>query len=534
MRRFTRLFERLDGTTRTAEKVAALEAYFRDAPGSDAAWALHFLIGRRLKRAVGTRLLREWVAGETGYPAWLVEESYDAVGDLAETLALLLPEPEARRDAPLHELVESLLLPLREADDATKREMLLRAWRSMDGSQRLVWNKLITGGFRVGVQRTLVARALAGIAGVAPAVMSHRLMGAWSPTAEELRRLIASGDDGADDPARPYPFFLASPLESDPDVLGDVTAWLAEWKWDGIRAQLLRRGDTVMVWSRGEELMTDRFPELEAVARRLPDGTVLDGEAMAWRDDAPLPFGVLQKRIGRKRLGPKILAEAPVAFLAYDLLEDRGDDVRERPIEDRRGRLERIVAAVDAPALRLSPAIDAPDWGELARLRETSRDRLVEGVVLKRLGSPYRAGRVRVDWWKWKVDPYEVDAVLIYAQRGHGRRASLYTDYTFGVWRDGELVPVAKAYSGLTDAEIREVDAFVRRNIVDRFGPVRVVRPELVFELHFEGIRRSSRHKSGIAVRFPRMARWRRDKRPEDADTLAALERLLPGEAKNG
>ena len=529
MQRFTQLYFELDETNRTSDKLAALERYFGEADAADAAWALYFLTGQRLKRLVQTKLLRAWVTEAADLPDWIVDTCYDRVGDLAETMALLLPDSGVGSDVGLRETIEGELLPMRDEDDDRKRERMLAAWGRFDRGQRFVWNKLITGGFRVGVQRTLVARALGAVAEVPQAVMAHRLMGHWSPTADDYRRLLEPGD-GERDPAQPYPFFLASPLEQPIDELGAIDDWQVEWKWDGIRAQLLQRDGRPLLWTRGEELVSQRYPEVLSAAERLPRGVVLDGELLAWRDERPLPFSVLQRRIGRKRVGAKLLAEAPVALVAYDLLELDGEDLRESSLEQRRERLGEIVGALDAPALRLSPRVEAPSWAALTALREESRERQVEGFILKRKQSPYRVGRVRGDWWKWKVDPFQCDAVLIQAQRGHGRRAGLFTDYTFGVWDGDALVPVAKAYSGLDQQEIRAVDRFIRDNTVDRFGPVTVVRPELVFELHFEGIRRSPRHKSGIAVRFPRMARWRRDKAAEAADTLQTLRGMLGDE----
>ena len=533
MRRFTELYAALDETTRTSVKLAALEDYFRDAPAEDAAWALYFLSGGRLKRLVSTARLREWAAEASGYPLWLVEESYHAVGDLAETVALLLDEPGGGDDRPLHRLVATRLEPLAGADPDTQRQLMLATWQELDARQRLVWNKLITGAFRVGVGRVLVERALARVAGIDPARMAHRLSGGWRPDADAFRALLRPEAD-PDEPGRPYPFYLAHPIDGDPAELGPLEDWLVEWKWDGIRAQLIRRRGQTMIWSRGEELVTDRYPEVRDAAFALPEGTVLDGELVGWSDGRPLPFGELQRRIGRLRVGQKLLAEVPVRLVAYDLLEADGLDLREQAIETRRRKLERLIARCAEPALALSPLVRAAGWDELRALWNGARERAVEGMMLKRRGSPYRVGRPRGDWWKWKVEPYTVDAVLIYAQAGHGRRASLYTDYTFGVWNDGELVPVAKAYSGLTDEEIREVDRFVRRSTVERFGPVRSVRPELVFELAFEGIRASSRHKSGIALRFPRMKRWRRDKKPAEADTLASLRALLEDRSGRG
>ena len=525
MQRFTQLFIELDSTTRTAEKVRALERYFETAEPADAAWGLYFLTGRKIKRAVNTRLLREWIMAATGLPGWLVEESYDAVGDLAEALALLLPSEGQSVAIPLHTIVAERILPLRDLPPEEQQRLVTETWQLLDSRGRLVWHKLIMGEFRIGVAATLVARALAKVAGIPPAEMSHRLMGHWEPTAADYEALLGGGS-GLESVARPYPFFLAHPLESSPESLGELRDWQAEWKWDGIRAQLIRRKGQVLVWSRGEELVTDRFPEIRGVGESLPDGTVLDGEILAWKGNLPLPFAVLQRRIGRKTVGAKLLAESPVALMAYDIMEFQGQDIRETPLFQRRQILEQLVAETNHPALRISPTVSAGSWSELESIQSEARERVVEGLMLKRGDSAYGGGRPKGGWWKWKIAPLSVDAVLIYAQRGSGRRASLYTDYTFGVWHEGQLVPVAKAYSGLTDEEIAEVDAFVRRNTLERFGPVRVVRPELVFELHFEGIQASSRHKSGLAVRFPRMARWRKDKPAAEADTLALMQTL--------
>ena len=525
MKAFAELYAALDETTRTNEKIAALTRYFARVPPEDSAWAAAFLIGRRPKRLLESRKLAQWAIAESGIPDWLFGECFHAVGDFAETIALLLPPALGSSDRPLHYWIEERLLPLRDADDETKRASLLEAWREMDERQRFAWNKIITGEFRVGVSQNLVVRAIAAAAGIDAAVISHRLMGDWQPTPAFWSQLTAAAE-GQTDISRPYPFCLAYPFEGAIEELGDIRAWQVEWKWDGIRAQIIRRSGRTFIWSRGEELMTDRFPELEALGARLPDGVAIDGEVLPWKQDAPLPFAQMQRRIGRKVLGPRILSEVPVALVAFDLLELNGEDFREQPIEIRRARLEEI-APPDSPLI-LSPVVVAETWAELTERRNEARARKVEGFMLKRLGSPYRVGRRRGDWWKWKIQPYSVDAVLIYAQPGHGRRASLFTDYTFGVWDGDQLVPFAKAYSGLTDEEIRQVDAFVRANTIEKFGPVRSVKPELVFELAFEGIQRSPRHRSGIAVRFPRMARWRLDKKAAEADTLETIRALLP------
>jgi len=526
MRRFALLYEALDRTTSTNAKVAALQAYFAEAPHGDAAWALRFLIGRRLKRLLPSRVLWELVRDLSALPEWLLEHCYAAVGDFAEVTALLLPGPELEASAlSLEAWIRERILPLRTQDADAQRAALREAWAGLAPRERLVFNKLVTGEFRVGVAATLVIRALAGAAGVDPAVMSHRVMGDWEPDAGTFARFL-SGDAG---PAlQPYPFFLAAPLEGPVETLGDPAGWLAEWKWDGIRAQALRRGGEAQLWSRGEELLTLRFPEVVRALRALPDGTVLDGEILAWREGV-LPFPVLQRRIGRLDVTPRLLREAPVAFVAYDLLEHEGRDLRSAPLEVRRVRLEALLPAVSG-ALRVSERVPGATWDEWAAARESSRARGVEGLVLKRLSSPYGAGRRRGDWWKWKIEPFSLDAVMTQAHPGHGKRASLFTDYTFSVWDGDLLVPVARAYSGLDDGEIRDLDRWIRSHTVERHGPTRSVEPTQVFELGFEAIARSTRHRSGVAVRFPRILRWRQDKPAREADSLDALRRMLPPE----
>jgi DNA ligase 1 len=527
VRRFARLFDELDSTTRTSEKVEAMANYFSVAPPADAAWAVHFLSGGRPKRLIPVRRLAAWAMEASGVEPWLFEECYHTVGDLAETIALLLPSATGAADRPLHWWVEERLLAMAGAPEEEQREVVLGAWRELDGTARFLWNKLITGGFRVGVSRNLVVRALSRATGIDEATTAHRLMGAWQPSAEGFSRLAAQ--DTADaDVSRPYPFFLAYPLEAELETLGEPTEWLAEWKWDGIRAQVIRRSGRTFIWSRGEELVTDRFPELAEAAALLPEGTVLDGEIMPWRDGAPLPFAQLQRRIGRKKLGPKILAEVPAVLITYDLLEWEGRDVRDEALAVRRARLDELLGRyARSGRFLLSPAVARSSWEALRGARAGARERDAEGLMLKRLDSPYGVGRRKGSWWKWKVEPFSADAVMIYAQPGHGRRATLHTDYTFAVWSGEELVPFAKAYSGLTDEEIRELDRWIRRNTVEKFGPVRSVRPEQVFELAFEGIQRSSRHRSGLAVRFPRIARWRRDKPAGEADSIDTLRALL-------
>lgn len=526
MKRFADLFTTLDQTTRTNTKVAALAGYLRDAPEDDRLWTIALFSGRRPKRAVTTTRLREWAAERAGIPLWLFEETYPIVGDLAETIALVLPAPNTTHDASLATWIDRLRA-LDTADEATRKTRILAAWDAMAPLERLVFNKLLTGGFRIGISRKLMTRALAQATGREEAELAHRLMGDWTPDTTTWADLIETRDP-SDDLSRPYPFCLAYGIEDGPEGLGPPEDWLAEWKWDGIRGQVIVRGGQCFVWSRGEELMTDRFPELAGLHDVLPDGTVLDGEILAHDGDAPLPFAALQKRITRKTVPKKLLAEAPVILMAYDLLEEAGHDLRETPFAERRDRLEaRLHDLPEGAPLRPSPLVPFVDWADLATTRATARRRRTEGLMLKRRSGPYHAGRKKGDWWKWKLDPLTLDAVMIYAQQGHGRRANLFTDFTFAVWDGDTLVPFTKAYSGLTDAEFRQITAWVRRNTQDRFGPVRQVRPEHVFEIAFEGIQASPRHKSGVALRFPRMARWRHDKPTSEANTLTDLQAML-------
>jgi DNA ligase-1 len=543
MREFARLFAELDETTATNRKLEALQNYFSHAAPENAAWAVYFLAGGKPRQAVPSKLLRQYAIEYAQLDEWLFDECYSAVGDMAETIAHILPPPEKHSDVGLAEWMEQRIGPLRGADPATIREALFSYWNELDARERFLFVKLIGGGFRVGVSRLLVTRALAAIAAVDSKLIAQRLMG-WTdgsvrPTAAGFLRLIAAQSDEEHKlrGGQPYPFFLAHQLQGEPAALGDVADWQVEWKYDGIRAQLVRRGGQNYLWSRGEDLITERFPEIAAV--RLPEGTVVDGEVLVWNEEAgaPAPFADLQKRIGRKTLSARLLAELPAVLVAYDLLELDGVDTRALPQHERRALLETLVQGAAQAPLKISPLVEGASWDELAALREQSRSRSVEGMMLKAKDAQYGVGRTKDvgTWWKWKIDPYSIDAVLIYAQSGSGRRASLYTDYTFGVWDDNEgerkLVPFAKAYSGLTDAEIAQVDNAIRRTTVEKFGPVRVVRPTMVFEIGFEGIALSSRHKAGIAVRFPRILRRRDDKAIEDADTLDTLKGLLAAAA---
>ncbi len=536
MRAFSELYEELDTTTSTNLKVAAMVRYFNSATPADAAWAAYILSGHRLKRFIGPSLLRRWLVEVSALPEWLVEESHATVGDLAETVALLMESDLAAAtvvpDLPLATWIEDRLLPLREVDEQQQLTAITEWWRTLPYRECFILNKLLTGELRVGVSELLVTRALSEVLQLERGDITRRLMGEWRPSAQFWEGLRSTAPH-LSDPAAPYPFFLASPLEDDPASLGLTSNWLAEWKWDGIRSELIRREGRCFIWSRGEELVTERFPEVVAEAALLADGVVLDGELVAWRDGAIRPFAELQQRIGRKKATPAILKQVPVRFLAYDLLEQNNTDIRPLPLRERRERLESVLR--DAPnIIGISAAISAETWEELRKLREESRSRAVEGLMLKALDSPYGTGRQRGTWWKWKIEPFSFDAVMLYAQPGHGRRSNLYTDYTFGVWSSGELVPVAKAYSGLSDVEIGTLDRWIRSHTTEKFGPVRQVERTQVFELAYEGIAASSRHKSGIALRFPRILRRRTDKPAEEADKLSDLQAVLEANRQSG
>lgn len=524
MTEFSALFEALERTTRTSLKTRLMEDYFRAAPPEDALWALFYLSGQRPRTPVGRGKLRAWVGDWAGLPDWLVGECYDAVGDLAETLAKLMPDSTSSPSGQTATMglagwIEQVILPLAGMEEPQQRQAIAEAWGVLNSRERLTFNKLITGAFRAGVSKELTLRAYSLAVGLPPSTIAHRLMGDWQPDLAFWAELTAP-EDAQSTSSRPYPFCLAHPLEGDLQELGPVSEWQVEWKWDGIRAQILVRESGVYIWSRGELLVNDAFPEIVQWAQALPIGTVLDGEILAWDEDQPAPFQQLQQRINRKKPGRAILARIPCRFLAYDLLEWQGADFRAEPLAARRRTLESL-------GIALSPVVPVASWDDVAQLRMRSREVQAEGLMIKSLRDSYVLGRKKGIWWKWKVQPLTVDAVLVYAQRGTGKRANLYTDYTFAVWKEGALVPFAKAYSGLNDQEIVQVDQFIRKNTQERFGPVRTVKPELVFEIGFEGIAKSARHKSGLAVRFPRILRWRKDKRAEDADSLHIMEAMI-------
>ncbi len=528
MKLFAQLLSDLDETNKTNQRLHALVNYFEKATDKDKVWVIYILSGKKIKRQVNHTQLRTWAMEISAIPQWLFEESYHSVGDLSELIALLLPPPENASDFTLHQWIKQIEAASK-TDEQERRKFLLNAWNSLQSTERFAFNKLITGGFRIGVSQKMIINALSQLTGISSAIIAHRISGNWHPDDIDFQQLIFE-DRIHTDISQPYPFYLAYAIEGEPAQLGDASDWQSEWKWDGIRGQLIFRNNEIFLWSRGEELVTDKFPEYQILKNQLKEDIVLDGEIICFNDGHPLPFQLLQTRIGRKNINAKILREAPVVFICYDVLELNREDIRKKPLHERRKILDDLQQQFsNHSVLKFSPVIQFDNWNALTEIRKLSRENFSEGIMLKQKNSEYKVGRKKGDWWKWKVDPYSVDAVLVYAQKGHGRRADLYTDYTFAAWdMENKLVVFAKAYSGLTDKEIREVDNFVKRNTLEKFGPVRTVTPQLVFEIGFEGIALSARHKSGIALRFPRILRWRKDKKIEEANTIEDLKTLLP------
>lgn len=535
MASFAQLIFRLGTSTKTNDKLDALSTYFTHGDEKDKVWVIALFSGRRPRRTVSGTQLAVWCTEMVNLPIWLFQECYHTVGDLSETIALLIPETKGSFSfptgggregiTPLHYYVEKFQ-QLEKASEEEKKAFILQSWQELSSQERFVFNKLLSGTFRVGVSQKLMVNALARTVKLDANVIAHRISGNWDPATTTFEQLLSEQSTQTDH-SKPYPFYLAYALEAPLAELGDPADWQAEWKWDGIRGQVIKRNDQLFVWSRGEDLMTEKFPEYNVLQSILPNGTVIDGEILPYKDGQVLNFNVLQTRIGRKNITKKNLQEAPVGLFAYDLLELNGEDIRALALSERRSELEKLITSLQLPWLQLSPIVTFSNWDELTTQREQSRNINSEGLMLKRRASAYQVGRRRGDWWKWKIDPLTIDAVMIYAQKGAGRRSNLYTDYTFAVKDGDKLVPFTKAYSGLTDKEFAQVDSFVKRNSLEKFGPVRTVKPELVFEIAFEGIAASNRHKSGVALRFPRMSRWRTDKTPDEINTLEDLKKML-------
>ncbi|MFN0262431.1 cisplatin damage response ATP-dependent DNA ligase [Tepidamorphus sp. 3E244] len=543
MRAFANLIERLILTPQRNGKLRLLEDYFHQTPDPDRGFGLAALTGTLDFRHAKPGLVRALV--EERVDPILFRLSYDYVGDLSEAVSLIWPKPETRpndTDPPLADVVAML----DEATRATLPGIVATMLDRLDETGRWAFLKLITGGLRVGVSARLAKTALARM-GEVPLEDIEEVWHGQLPPFEPLFAWVEGKGPRPenDDPAPFRPVMLAQQLdEADLETL-DATAYSGEWKWDGIRVQATAGTDADgrpvrRLYSRTGDDISGTFPDLlEAMDF---DGTI-DGELLVLRGGAVQPFNDLQKRLNRKQVTKKMLKDSPAHIRAYDLLMEAGEDLRELPFAERRARLERFVEATGSDRIDLSAVIAFDEWSQLAAARAQPQDAgaghdadAVEGVMLKHVDSRYEAGRPKGPWFKWKRDPFTIDAVMLYAQRGHGRRSSLYSDYTFGVWRAGEdgeeLVPVGKAYSGFTDQELRKLDKYVRDNTIERFGPVRSVRANaetgLVLEVAFEGLNESTRHKSGIAMRFPRISRIRWDKPSHEADRIETLQALLP------
>ncbi|GGE97038.1 ATP-dependent DNA ligase [Flavobacterium limi] len=532
MKNFAQLIKTLDSSNKTNVKVDALTTYFRNASPEDKVWTIAILSHRRPPRPVNTTLLRIWANELANIPLWLFEESYHIVGDLAETIALIIPTTKEHSDKSLTEYLQEIIA-LRKKSDVEKKKYLHDNWLALNYYERFVFTKLITGSLRIGVSQKLMTRALSKAEDVDEDALAYKLMGNWDPNTITFQELILD-EKNSDYLSKPYPFYLAYPIEGEVDNLGNPEDWSIEHKWDGIRSQTIIRENEIYVWSRGEELVTDKYPEFQSFVGLIPNGTVIDAEILAFTEGEIGTFNDLQTRIGRKTISASLLEKVPVILKAYDILEWEGQDIRNLPYSERRLLLEQLYDSIKdkIPSFQLSERVLLHSWEDVTAERMRAREMKSEGLMLKRNNSPYLVGRKKGDWWKWKIEPLVIDAVLTYAMRGHGRRSNLFTDYTFALWQNNdkgekELVTFAKAYSGLTDAEFRKVDDFIKKNTLERFGPVRSVTPQLVFEIGFEGISLSKRHKSGVATRFPRILRWRHDKKIEDANSIEDLKNMI-------
>lgn len=525
MKHFAELINALESTNKTNAKIDAIIDYLERAPDEDKVWFIALFTGKRPKRNVNTNYMKEWALEITKLPFWLFQESYSSVGDLGETLSLILPPPTEKIDRSLSQWMNDII-DLKNKTDVEKKEFVLNSWNGLDYTERLIFNKLLGGSFRIGVSDKTLINALTKFSDQESSALTHSLMGKWQPDEISFKELISAEKINPDN-SKPYPFCLAYPLEKELNELGTPEEWQIEYKWDGIRGQIIRRNDEVFIWSRGEELITEQFPEIKETVQNMKGNFVLDGEILAVKDNKVLNFNELQKRLNRKTLTKKMLSEIPIEVFTYDLLELENNDLREKPIASRRAMLEELLSNENPENIKISQVIEFENWENLNQIRENSREINSEGLMLKQKNSPYHAGRKKGDWWKWKINPLTIDAVLIYAQKGSGRRSAYYTDYTFAVKKDDKLVTIAKAYSGLTDKEIMEVSKFVNKNAIEKFGPVRTVKAELVFEIAFEGIGFSNRHKSGVALRFPRIVRWRKDKTVDEIDDIEEIKKLI-------
>ncbi|ATI41074.1 ATP-dependent DNA ligase [Pacificitalea manganoxidans] len=529
MRAFARLLDRLSFTPSRNDKLTLIADYLRDTPDPDRGWALAALTGDLDLRSITPSRLRQMVEGRID--AELFRLSYDYVGDLAETIALIWPETEtdAQRettppDIPLSQVVTRLQAMGRANVPAEMAQML----DALAPEARFALLKLVTGGLRVGVSAQLAKTALARF-GEVELTEIVELWHGLTPPYTDLFAWLTGGEKPVNAARAPFrPVMLSTATDLDQLQALDPAEHFAEWKWDGIRVQAVAEAGTRRIYSRTGEDISGAFPDL---VEAMEFEGALDGELLVRQGTTGVgSFADLQKRLNRKTVSKALLKSNPAMLRAYDLLVDGGDDIRALPQTARRARLETFLAPLDPARFDLSPLIPFTTWDDVAQARDDLPDPVIEGVMIKRRDTPYLAGRSRGPWFKWKRDPYLIDAILLYAQRGHGKRSGFYSDYTFGVWKGNEIVPVGKAYFGFTDEELKQLDRFIRDNTRERFGPVRSVTPDLVLEIAFEGLNRSPRHKSGVAMRFPRVHRIRWDKPAQEADHLSTLEAMLPPE----
>ena len=556
-RSFGNLINNLEQCNSTKKKINLISVFIKDIDPRDGSWILLLLMSSRQKRVITGRRLKDILQASFRMPSWLIDDCFAQVGDSAETISLLWPQlkseltdaniecsevynklfNEPKESKPLHWWMETLLPAIKDATETTQNRLILKLWSDIADQDHYLTNKLITGGFRNGVSKGLVVKSIAKAYKLDESTVLERLMkpieinNIWF---QELTHPVSI--NRTDRGAIPYPFYLASPVEIEKIKETPPADWRLEYKWDGIRGQLIKRDTGAYLWSRGEELVNHVFPEIIEMAENLPDGTVLDGEILCWQKDVrkPMAFASLQRRLGRKTVNKKLLKECPTVFLAYDILEHKSIDIRAYNLRDRLKLLESVQLNYNHPCLVIDNEKEFAEWEELIQLRDRARLEGAEGLMIKKISSHYLSGRKRGYWWKYKHDPMTLDAVLIYAQAGTGKRANLFTDYTFALWdnsnknsKDRKLVTFAKAYSGLNNSELMELDKWIRTHTIERYGPTRVVEQKQIFEIAFEGVMESKRHKCGLAVRFPRIHRWRIDKPVMEADCIEQAQALL-------
>jgi len=527
MKAFAKLISNLEQTSKEAFKVTALAQYFSNATDEDKLWTLALFTGTRPKRVVDIKALKEFAEQVYTEGEWLFEASHQIVGDMAETIAYFLPKAKRNGNHTLSEWI-SMIRTIFNAERIDQRDAITKAWDTLRPEERFIFNKLITGGFRIDVSLKLLSKALAIVTGKDENLLAHKLNSDWHPDEVSFETLIFTENPEAEK-SKPYPFHLAHTLESTVAELGDISNWQVERKWDGIRVQVIVRGNKISIWSRKGDILSSKVPELKPLAESMEDGTVLDGELICFKNGKILPINNLRTRFGRRNNSKKQFEESPCVFMAYDILEFKGEDIRNKDLAERRKKLEKVILQYydEHKIILLSDIINNDNWESINSEREKSREHQVTGLVLKNKKSIYGSSRVEGDWWKWPVDPLFIDAILLYAQAGEGGSSKMYREYSFALWHGEDLVTFAKAKSGLEDKELKELTSFVKKNTKEKFGPVRSVAAVQIFRLAFDSITASKRHKSGILLKNPRLIEWLRDKNIEDGNNLDDLKKML-------